>query len=225
MSKAPKPAAQPVNNAYLAGRREWNERYGEYISTAHTWRLVAILALLIALGSVGGVVYIGAQSKFVPYVVEIDKLGEAVAVGPASEAAPADPRVITAQLARWIYDMRTVYADATADRALINDGYAMIASGSPAFQAMNDHFAKDSPFTRAVNETVAIQIQSVLPLSAATWQITWQETVTARNGQTSDVSNWQADVTIAVRAPTDAATIMANPMGVYVTNFSWAKRL
>jgi type IV secretory pathway TrbF-like protein len=63
------------------------------------------------------------------------------------------------------------------------------------------------------------------PLSGHTWQVDWHETATSQNGDTSDVSNWQADITIALHAPTDAATIIANPMGIYVVNFSRTKRL
>ena len=225
MNKATKATGQPVTNPYLAARREWNERYGEYIATAHTWRLVAVIALLIALCAVGGVVWIGVQSKFIPFVVEVNKLGEAVAVSPASEAAPADPRVIEAQLANWVFNMRTVYADATADRHLIDSAYAMIASGSPAFAAANAGFSKNPPWVVAQNQTVAVQIESVLPLSGSTWQVDWRETVTGRNGQTASTSEWQADVTVAVHPPTNAAGIIANPMGIYVTDFSWAKRL
>ena len=225
MSTAHRASGPPDTNPYLAARREWNERYGDYIATANTWRLVAFASLLIALCAVGGVVWIGAQSKFIPYVVKVDKLGDAVAVGPASEASPVDPRVVTAELARWIYDVRTVYADGTAERKLITEAYAFIGNSSPAYQAMNHHFARNDPFKRAADDTVSVQVQSVLPLSNKTWQLDWQETVNSRNGQSTEVSNWQADVTIAVQPPTDAAAIIANPMGIYVTSFSWSKRL
>ena len=43
-----RPASSQLVNPYLAGRREWNERYGDYIARAQSWRAVAILALLMA---------------------------------------------------------------------------------------------------------------------------------------------------------------------------------
>ena len=48
---------------------------------------------------VAGITYVGSQSKYVPYVIEVNGLGEAVAVGRAQLAAPADPRVVRASLA------------------------------------------------------------------------------------------------------------------------------
>jgi hypothetical protein len=65
--------------------------------------VIGILSLLIALAGVGGVIHIGSQSKFIPYVVEVDKLGQTVAAGPVQRAAgKADPRVIHAAVASSI---------------------------------------------------------------------------------------------------------------------------
>jgi hypothetical protein len=52
-----------------------------------TWQVIGILSLLIALAGVGGVIHIGSQSKFIPYVVEVDKLGQTVAAGPVQPQA------------------------------------------------------------------------------------------------------------------------------------------
>lgn len=93
-------ASAPGNdNPYLSARREWNERYGDYIVQARNWRGAAFAALAIAAVLAVGVVWQAAQSKVVPYVVQIDKLGDAVAVARADRAAPADARVVKAQLA------------------------------------------------------------------------------------------------------------------------------
>ena len=51
-----------------------------------------------------------------PYVVQTDKLGDALAISRADIAPPADPRLIRAQLARWIADVRSVYVDVAAER-------------------------------------------------------------------------------------------------------------
>jgi type IV secretory pathway TrbF-like protein len=69
------------------------------VSQRQTWQVIGILSLLIALAGVGGVIHIGSQSKFIPYVVEVDKLGQTVAAGPVQAAGKADPRVIHAAVA------------------------------------------------------------------------------------------------------------------------------
>src|SRR3974390_2143993 len=109
-------------NPYLNARREWNERYGDYIAQAKNWRTAAILALAIALLSLGGLGYVVGKSQIVPNVVRVDKLGSALAVDRADEAVKPDKPLIVAQLARWIADMRSSYADASAERAIPQEG-------------------------------------------------------------------------------------------------------
>jgi type IV secretion system protein VirB5 len=213
------------DNPYLNARREWNERYGDYIAAARTWRLACFGSLAIALVAVGGTVYMASQARIVPYVVEVNRLGQAVAIGPADKAAPADARVVTAQLARWVFNLRTVYADVAAERALINEAYAGIDRNSPALAATNEYFKANEPFVRARTETVRAQIESVLPISANVWRVEWEETITARNGTIVSKASWQADISVMVRPPSDAETILLNPMGVYVTEYSWTKRV
>ena len=101
-------AKEPQDNPYLNARRVWNAHEGEILSSRRTWQIIGILSLLIALSAVGGIVYIGQQSKFVPYVVAVDKLGNATAISRADRAAPVDSRVMQATLAAFISDARLV---------------------------------------------------------------------------------------------------------------------
>ena len=54
-----------------------------------------------------GLVTLATQSRITPYVVEVDRLGRAQAIAPATRAEPTDQRVTTAQLASFIRDIRT----------------------------------------------------------------------------------------------------------------------
>src|SRR5579863_6690025 len=120
--------AAALETPYLSARREWNERYGDYIARARSWRWAAFSALAVSLVLAVGVVWQGAQSKVVPYVVEVDKLGDAVAVARADRAASADVRVIKAQLAAWTVDVRSVSSDPLAQKAALSRSYAMTAA-------------------------------------------------------------------------------------------------
>jgi type IV secretory pathway TrbF-like protein len=221
-SSAPDPAA-PGKDTYLAARAEWNERYGSYIQQARSWRLAFFLAMVIAVVSLGGVVYIGSQSRLVPYIVEVNQLGDALAAQRADVASTPDTRLIRAQLARWINDVRTVYLDASAERYIINEAYGMVDRQSAAYGDLNTYFQTNDPFTRAQNVTVNVHITSVLPISQYTWRIEWDEESNARDGSTAGTSHWQATVTIALHPPTDSETILVNPTGLYVQSFSWTR--
>ena len=179
------PALDPDNPhsaVYLAARREWNERYGSYIAQAHAWRLTALASLGVAFVAVVGIAWIGAQSRIVPYVVQTDKLGDAIAVSRADVSAPADPRLIRAQLARWVDDVRSVYVDVAAEKHLITEAYAMVDRNAAAGPALNDWFAHNDPFKRAQDDSVGVAVESVLPLSGNTWRVEWREDRRTRQG-------------------------------------------
>ena len=214
---------KPGAETYLAARAEWNERYGSYIQQARAWRLAALLSMVVAAGAVSGVVYIGSQSRLVPFVVEVNQLGDALAAQRADVASTPDTRLIRAQLARWINDVRTVYLDAGAERFVINEAYAMVDRESPAYDALNQYFRANDPFARARDETVNVHITSVLPISQNTWRIEWEEDSRRRDGSSTGVTPWQGTVTVAVHPPSDSTTILVNPTGLYVQNFSWAR--
>jgi type IV secretory pathway TrbF-like protein len=225
--KRPSPALDPENPhsaVYLAARREWNERYGDYIAQAHAWRLTALASLGVAFVAVTGVVWIGAQNRIVPYVVQTDRLGDAIAISRADIAPPADPRLIRAQLARWVTDVRSVYTDAAAGKHVITEAYAMINRNAAGAQALNDWFSNNDPFQRARDETVAVAVESVLPLSGNTWRAEWREDKRTRQGGLVSSQQWQASITVSVNPPADDAAILLNPTGLYVESFNWSRR-
>jgi type IV secretory pathway TrbF-like protein len=213
----------PGKETYMAARAEWNERYGSYIQQARSWRLAFFMSAAVSLMSVAGVVYIGSQSRLVPYIVEVNQLGDALAAERADVASTPDTRLIRAQLARWVSDTRTVYLDASAEQAIITEAYGMVDRQSAAYSDLNNYFRVNDPFKRAQTQTVNIHITSVLPISQNTWRIEWNEQTSSRDGSTQQTAHWQATVTIALHPPEDSQTVLINPTGLYVQNFSWAQ--
>ncbi|MDR3535205.1 MAG: conjugal transfer protein TrbF [Acetobacteraceae bacterium] len=223
---APTITGSPVgqgNQTYLDARAEWNERYGSYIAQARAWRYAALLSMCVAGVSVAGLAYVGAQTHLVPFVVEVNQLGDALAAKRADVAATPDTRLIRAQLARWIDDVRTVYMDVAAERTVITEAYGMVDRSSPAFEALNKHFRTQDPFNRAKDETVIVHVSSVLPISQNTWRIEWSEEARARDGSVGTVSNWRGTITVMIHPPSDSNTILVNPTGLYLQDFSWSK--
>jgi type IV secretory pathway TrbF-like protein len=219
-------------NPYLDARRAWNSYVDRAYSAQHTWQLVAVAGLLVGLAGVAGIAYVGSKSKFVPYVIEVDKLGEAVAVGPARVAGPADPRVVRASLASFIASARLVTPDVALQRDAIFRVYAMLHSKDPAAQAMNEWYNgnKDaSPFVRAAKVTVTTDINSVLPISDTSWQVDWQETTRDRSGAlVGQPVHMRAMLTVylePVSTTTDEAAIERNPLGIYVSTYTWQEVL
>jgi type IV secretion system protein VirB5 len=225
VNTTPKVAEQSETNPYLEARREWNERYGDYIQQAHHWRTMAIICGLVALIAVVGVAYIGAQSKVVPYVVEVDKLGAAAAVDRADRAAEVDSRVIKAYLARFVSDWRTVTVDTQAQKGAIDRVYAMLPSGSIALGKLNDYFKAHNPFTTSAKQSVAVAVTNLLPISERTWQVEWREVTRDTRGEVLGNVRMKVSVIVGITPPTDESLMLVNPLGVYITDLNWSQQL
>jgi type IV secretory pathway TrbF-like protein len=221
----PSMGGSPSSVAYAAARQEWLERYGDYIAQARHWRLIAILALLVAAGALVGLVLLARQARIVPFVVKVDRLGEAVAVARADAAAEPDEAIVKAQLARWVTAVRSVYVDAAAQRVSITEAYGMINRLGAAYGALNDYMRAHDPFERARTETISVQVQSVLPIAGRSWRVEWREEARGRDGGRLGADQYQASVTLSFNPPTDEAVLRLNPTGLYIGSFHWAKRL
>jgi type IV secretion system protein TrbF len=216
-------------NPFLNSRRAWNSHVGGVVSALRVWQLIALLSLLIALGSVGGIIYIGSKSKFIPYVVEVDKLGKALAVAPVKQLDSLDPQIIKSALASFINSSRLVTPDSFMQGKAIRHVYTMLAEGDPATNQMSEWLRKDDPFERAEKEIVEVTIISVLPETDETWQVNWQEVIRDRQGalQGSPI-NMTALVTIYQKNQglvSEEEELLSNPLGIYIKNFSWSKEI
>jgi type IV secretion system protein TrbF len=233
LKRTASPQKPGPDNPYLNARRTWNDNIKSLALERQRLILLALLSLLIALTGVAGVIVIGSQSKFVPYLIKVDKLGQTVAVGPV-EALTADSQtlVIRAKLASLITDARMVTPDATVQSDAIYRVYASLTQNDPAMAKMNQWYnatEQSQPFVRAQKETVSVQIDSALPLSDETWQVDWTETTHDRQGyDIKPPEKWRAIITVYLVPPTNETTeeqLFKNPLGLYVKDFSWSKHL
>jgi Type IV secretory pathway, TrbF components len=229
-TKRPRPPSG-LPHPYLNARRTWNSHVGSLIASRTLWQATALISLLVALAAVGGVVYIGNQSKFVPYVVEVNKLGEAMAVAPASQAAKVDQRVIRSSVAEFITNARVVSPDVAMQRRAIFKVYALMPSGSPSTRKMTAHLngnPETNPFKRAEKLTVNVEITSAIPQTAVTWQVDWVETQRTRKGEViGKPYRMRALLNVDARGlppDTDEEQLRLNPLGIYITDFSWSKQ-
>jgi type IV secretion system protein TrbF len=226
---APDAAILAAENPYLSARRRWNDYTGGVAESRRVWQLFALMSLLVALVAVAGAVAIGAQSKFVPYVVQVDKLGEPLASGPIDVAPAADPRVIKAQVADFIASARLVTPDVQLQRQAIFRVFAMLAQGDAGYAKVNNYFRalETNPAERMTHEVVATEIVSVIQQSPTSWQVDWNEQIYQRTGEPkAPPARWRALVTVRVSNPTPdtpEAQLRMNPLGVYVADYSWSK--
>ncbi|MCB1465569.1 MAG: conjugal transfer protein TrbF [Rhizobiaceae bacterium] len=216
---------EKIGNPYIAARMEWNERYGSYVKAAAFWRIVGITGMLMAVIGFSYALYQSTKVKLVPYIVEVDKLGTAATAGYPQQIEYADPRVVRATLGSFISNFRSVTPDTVVQKQYIDRAYAHLRSSDPATEKVNSWFRSNSPFDRAREKTVAIEVNNIVPLSNQSYQIDWTEYERDRQGKEIATRRFRGIATVTLTPPQDEAVIRLNPIGLYLMDFDWTAQL
>jgi type IV secretion system protein VirB5 len=215
--KPKKPSSDSANyNPYIAARREWVERYASFEQSADRWRFVALTSLIIAAVAVGFVGYMGTQSKLVPYVVEVDKTGNAIMTGFAEKMKPIDERVTRGQLRQFVNGMYTSITDKEYQYRLIDQTYAMVTANSIASKKIIEFFTKRKPLL--MTENVRVVVESVSQQSTLTYQMDFTEEYRDSKGFLDRKVRHRMVVTVQYTTPVGDAVIK-NPTGLEVIDF------
>lgn len=200
----------------------WDERIGSARVQARNWRLIAFGMLGLSSAITGGLIWQSLQSRVVPYVVEVDRLGEARATSPAEAAYhPTDPQIAW-HLARFIENVRSISLDPVLMRSNWLSAYDFVTERGGRFL---DAYARGAdPFGHIGEKTVSVQVTSVLRASDRSFQVDWTETAFDR-GTPAGVSHWTGILTVMMKPPTSADTLRRNPLGVYVDAIDWSRDL
>jgi type IV secretion system protein VirB5 len=218
------PAEKPLDTRYRKARQEWDTRMGGKVIQANNWRLAAFVSFGLVLLSIIGMIYLGAQPKAVPHIVQIDKLGAAAYVGPVGQSArdyhPTDA-VLKYHLRRFIDETRTVSSDAAVMKRNWLDAYTLITQS--AANQLNSFAQQTEPFKRMQNERVSVDVVSVVQLSKDTWQADWRETNWDKGGSELGSVVWRGSFRVVLRVPENEEQLVTNPIGLYVDEFHWSR--
>jgi type IV secretory pathway TrbF-like protein len=223
-------AKKNANNPYLNARRSWNGHVMGIMSSIQVWQTVGIISLLIAMGAVGGVAYIGAQSKIIPMVFQQDASANTVSVTLLDRVPDAVLTDYQSAVTNFIINTRTVTPDVSLQRKAVLSAYAYLAPQDSATMKTNEYLngsPERNPFKRAENETVSVEIRSALPQTKESWQVDWTETVRSRDGQLKGKPyNMRALITVYQNkdTPVDKNTFV-NGHFIFVSDFNWSKQL
>ena len=212
------------DNPYLSARAEYGDRYGAAVNEAARWRQISFFLLLLCLAFGAAMIWMAAQNKVVPYVVQVDKQGYSVAIKSAEESSAADQRVIIAALARFFTNFKSVVVDTYAQRAMVNDVYAYLARGSSAESIVTHYYRENNPFNAEEGYTTVVEVDSVLAIGGGgkSWQVLWAEN-RIRRGEIVSSTVWRAIVTVAISPVRDLADVIKNPLGIYITELNMAQ--
>ena len=200
----------------------WDERIGSARVQARNWRLMAFGCLGLTAALSGGLLWQSVQSRVVPYVVEVDKLGEPRAVSAADTVyQPTDPQIAWF-LGRFVTSVRSVSLDPVLMRQDWLSAYDFTTKRGAVF--LGDYARAADPFGHVGERTVSVQVTSVVRASDRSFQVKWIETAYERGAQAGS-THWTAILTVVLKSPPTADALRRNPLGLYVDAVDWSREL
>lgn len=207
---------------YQKAAQVWDERIGSARVQARNWRTMAFGSLILSAGLASALVWQSLRGSVVPWVVEVDKLGQAQVVAPATaDYTPADPQIAW-YLAEFIKDVRSAPADSVIVRQNWLRAYDFTTTSGAV--ALNEYARADDPFAKLGKQEVAVDVSSVIRASPSSFRVAWTEH-RYEDGALTDNARWTAILTISIDPPTDAEKLRKNPLGIYVSAINWSKEL
>ena len=215
--KSPQP-----ETPYQRAAQVWDDRIGSARVQARNWRFMAFGSLALSMGLSAALVWQSTNGSIVPWVVQVDRLGQAQAVAPATaDYQPNDPQ-IAFYLARFIEQVRSIPADAIIVRQNWLRAYDFTTQAGAL--ALSDYARANDPFAKVGKQQVAVEVSSVIRASPSSFRIAWIER-RYQDGALASTERWSAILTVTVQPPRDADTLRKNPLGIYVKAINWSKEL
>lgn len=216
-----KPGEAPVT-PYQKAADEWDKRIGATAVQAKNWRYAALSAFALAVILAGGLVFQSAKSTVIPYVVQVNSDGIVQAIGPAQRTnfKPGQP-VIEYFIVQFVTKVRSLPLDPIVAKNQWLSAYDFLRKS--AANTLNEIAVREQPFSKIGLETVSVRVKSVVALSKDTYQVRWEETGFSKEGVSTGVRGMTGIFNIEVVPPTDEKKLRANPLGLFIRQFSWAR--
>jgi type IV secretory pathway TrbF-like protein len=215
--KSPEPATP-----YQRAAQIWDDRIGSARVQAKNWRLMAFGSLALSAALSAGLFWQSMNGSIVPWVVQVDRLGQAQAIAPATADYQPNDAQIAFYLARFIEQVRGIPADAIIVRQNWLRAYDFTTQAGA--QALNDYARSNDPFAKVGRSQVAVEVSSVIRASPSSFRVAWIER-RYQDGSLASTERWSAILTVAVQPPRDADTLRKNPLGIYINAINWSKEL
>ena len=167
-------------NPYVEAHREWDERYADLVLGKRNWQIATGGLLAVSLILAGGIVWFSTRSRYLPYVVEVDKLGYALTV-PQRLTRTSVPDVTTRieryEVAAFVRNARAVSTDPQVEQQMLNSLLAHARGAADRFLDSYYHSGNfaHNPFKLAEKLTISVQIDSILRISSQSYQVRWTE--------------------------------------------------
>lgn len=215
MSYAPPPADTP----YRRAQAEWDARMGSAVLSAASWRRVAFAALVLAAGLAVALTVVALQQRTFVHVVEVAPEGQVLSVRTNAGAWTPDTAQTAYFIGAFVRQVRARPTDAVVLRENWLTAYKFVTP--EAATKLSAMARADDPFKAVGTAARTVHIRSIVQRTDTSWQVSWTEeetgpVPTAKGSYTGLFS-------VSHVPPKRADDVAVNPLGLYITDFSWSR--
>ena len=188
---------------------------------AGCWLLTLVLA--------SGMVWLSTRSKFIPYVVEVDKLGYAISAPSAlteNTTRISTDRMVRYELAAFIRNAREVITDPAPSTSCIGQVYSR--ARGPAYKFLDELLP-----LRTTSNMIRSRLLSTNPSASRSIRSCRCRKRRGRcdgprrhrtDGSPVATTHWEAALDTSIISATSDSSILENPLGFYVTQLNWTEQ-
>lgn len=214
---------ESFDTPYARAAQEWDRRMGQSVVQARGWRWVALASLLTSAVLAVGLVVQARNKQVVTYVVPINELGQPGKITLANNAYQPTATQSGYFVAELVKMSRARSLDPVVTRDAMTKAYRYLAGDAiPQMNALAGSDPLLAEMGRGQRVARSVEIASVLQRSATTFQVRWVEAEFASGLQRSREA-FTGLFEIKLVPPTNEADAFNNPLGLFVTNFSWSR--
>lgn len=207
-------------------KRVWDERDGALIVRMHNLRKLVLFLGGLLIVAIGSCTYLATKSSVVPFVVMANpETGEIWHVGTVDAASNFEPTEQMKEyfIRNFVTKSRTVPLDPVAYSMNIKEAMNFLTQSTATkltAQLENDKVADKI----AKGTTVTVHIVSVLPMEGSnSYQVRWTEDEYSFGSGTKQTIPYSGLFTADIIKQKDEKILAANPIGFYLTEFSFSK--
>lgn len=200
----------------------WDDRIGSARVQARNWRVMSFAALALCAMLGLGLLYQSSRTRVEAYIAQVDSQGRLVGeVRLLDRGYTPTTAQVAFHIAELIRKVRSRPADPVVLKQNWEEAYRYLAGDAvTAMSEYGSHAGLSDPAKQ--DTTIAVEIISVLQRSDASYQVRWKETH-FDHGSQSSINYWTGLFTVTIKPPQTARAVFQNPLGIYVTHFTWSQ--
>jgi type IV secretion system protein VirB5 len=215
-----------ITDPYIKARKEFDEITHNINVSKQNWQRIAFVLGFTLMVSIVSNIFTINRAHIIPYVVQVDNLGRALATDEVKETPLNDEKIIKAFVFQYIDQARSVISDPQALRENLAQVYERsIKSVQTNF--LDVYYKENNPFDYAQNKgTKHIELIVFLKEGENTYSVEWREIERNYDNQVLGEAHYKALISVIQIPHSNEDKFREsplNPFGLYVTSLSWSK--